>query len=198
MNTLILRHERFTGILISFFAHAALLVLGSFLVSQPIEYAVDFGSGGVEIDLTAAPTEEPSTEAPAPAVQDEMPEAASAVAQPRESQTRTEPLEGKDKVTFHSPGGALTDAKPDYLRNRAPAYPLEARQKNQEGLVVLRVAVGHDGWVKNIRVDDPSGHELLDASALSAVRKWRFLPAKTGGIPVESEVLVPVRFSLKD
>ena len=34
----------------------------------------------------------------------------------------------------------------------------------------------------------------LDDSALATVRDWRFSPAKKYGVPIEYEVLVPIRF----
>jgi periplasmic protein TonB len=37
----------------------------------------------------------------------------------------------------------------------------------------------------------------LDRSALSAVRRWRFEPARRGAQPIETWVQVPVRFELK-
>jgi protein TonB len=42
---------------------------------------------------------------------------------------------------------------------------------------------------------ESSGHAVLDASALDTVRtRWRFVPARRDGIPVEDSVQVPIRF----
>ncbi|MGZ8200307.1 MAG: energy transducer TonB family protein, partial [Methylosarcina sp.] len=37
-----------------------------------------------------------------------------------------------------------------------------------------------------------------DESAMEAVKKWRFIPARRGDNPVASSVVVPILFSLND
>lgn len=94
-------------------------------------------------------------------------------------------------------GGAVS-AKPNYLRNPPPPYPSEARKNKQEGKVVLQVRVNDRGTVDSLSLKQSSGFPLLDESALTAVKNWKFYPAKIGGISVESNVVVPVRFRLED
>ena len=83
-----------------------------------------------------------------------------------------------------------------YLSNPRPDYPEEARQKHQEGVVMVSVEVGTDGSGSDVTLARSSGFPLLDAAALQAVRRWRFEPAQVAGLPVSSRVEVPVRFSL--
>ncbi|WNV06005.1 energy transducer TonB [Candidatus Methylospira mobilis] len=83
-----------------------------------------------------------------------------------------------------------------YLNNPKPVYPSLARSQHWEGLVLLRVYVSADGECGELSVQQSSGHELLDESALSAVKKWRFVPAKRGDIPQASWVTVPIKFQL--
>jgi periplasmic protein TonB len=93
-------------------------------------------------------------------------------------------------------GGEL--ARPNYATNPKPPYPLMARRMGVEGMVVLRVFVREDGRVGEVAVSQSSGFKLLDQSALKTVRdRWRFLPARLDGEPVESWVEVPIRFVLK-
>jgi protein TonB len=64
-----------------------------------------------------------------------------------------------------------------------------------EGTVVLRVVVAADGTPTSVVVLQSSGSEILDTSALETVRtRWRFVPARRNGIPVEDSVQVPIRF----
>jgi protein TonB len=50
-----------------------------------------------------------------------------------------------------------------------------------------------------VSVKQSSGFPLLDDSATSTVRgRWRFIPARHDGVPVESRVTVPIRFRLTD
>ena len=83
------------------------------------------------------------------------------------------------------------------LQNAPAKYPERARQMDWQGRVVLKVQVLPNGSAGSVLIAESSGHELLDDSALEAVRKWKFIPAKKDGIAVESYVNVPVNFKLK-
>ncbi len=88
-------------------------------------------------------------------------------------------------------------AHADYARNPPPAYPAIARRRAQQGTVTVSVLVGADGSVERAEVEESSGFETLDDAALETVRsRWRFVPARHGGLAVESWVLVPIRFAL--
>jgi len=87
-------------------------------------------------------------------------------------------------------------ARPDYLKNPEPAYPLAARRRRQEGLVLLAVTVTPQGRTARLEVKQSSGFSLLDQAAVQAVRDWEFEPARIGPIAVASEIEVPVRFKL--
>ncbi len=88
-------------------------------------------------------------------------------------------------------------ARPSYAENPKPIYPQEAREKGYEGEVVLRVEVLSNGRVGQIEVRESSGHELLDRSALTTVKQWRFIPAKKGDIAIPLWVNIPIKFRLQ-
>ena len=85
-----------------------------------------------------------------------------------------------------------------YLRNPAPRYPLAARRAGEQGTVTLKVLVASDGLPQRVEVEKTSGSSRLDAAALDAVKRWRFVPARRGSTPIESWVLVPVVFRLEN
>ncbi|WP_367156092.1 TonB family protein [Methylomonas sp. HYX-M1] len=89
------------------------------------------------------------------------------------------------------------DSNAAYLNNPKPDYPLSARQRGWQGTVVLRVLVAADGRAEQVNVQRSSGHEVLDESALDAVRDWRFVPAKRGDVAEPSWVSIPIVFSLR-
>jgi len=89
-------------------------------------------------------------------------------------------------------------ATPDYLKNPEPPYPLTARRRHQEGLVLLVVKVNAQGRADTVAVKNSSGFAVLDDAARQAVRGWEFKPARIGAFAVESEIEVPVRFKLTD
>jgi protein TonB len=83
------------------------------------------------------------------------------------------------------------------LRNPPTRYPRLALERQWEGRVLLRVQVHADGSPGDIRVEQSSGHELLDEAAVTQVGQWRFLPARRGDQTVASSVIVPIEFKLK-
>ena len=91
--------------------------------------------------------------------------------------------------------GARFDA--DYLKNPAPPYPPQSRRIGEEGKVILRVFVTTDGGAQQVEIKTSSGSDRLDESAQRTVRRWKFIPARRGGITVESWVLVPIVFKLE-
>ena len=91
--------------------------------------------------------------------------------------------------------GARFDA--GYLKNPAPPYPPQSRRIGEEGKVILRVFVTAEGGAQQVEIRTSSGSDRLDESAQRTVRRWKFIPARRGGIAVESWVLVPIVFKLE-
>lgn len=85
-----------------------------------------------------------------------------------------------------------------YLNNPAPAYPAVARRRGIEGQVVVRAEVQADGTCTRVELKQTSGHALLDQTALSAVKKWRFIPARKGSQAIAAWVDVPITFKLEN
>lgn len=84
----------------------------------------------------------------------------------------------------------------DYLDNPAPQYPTRARRRGEEGRVLLQVQVDARGLPQQVEIHEGSGHASLDAAALEAVRRWRFVPARRGDEAIAASVLVPIQFQL--
>jgi protein TonB len=93
-------------------------------------------------------------------------------------------------------GGTYSDA--GYRFGALPAYPDSERTSGREGVVTVRVLVGKDGRPVSVVVRNTSGHADFDNAALEAVRKWKFFPARRGGIAVAGFFDVRVRFHLDD
>ncbi len=185
---------------LSLAVHLLIFSLVGISLISPTQFGVDKGDGGIEVDLVAASVEtspqeiiEPQIEAKSDFVQEEM-----VKPQPVLKNEPTVASVGKDQVTVQSSGGAITESKPDYLKNPAPVYPDAARRRGQEGVVILTVLVDKTGHPQKVDISKSSGSTLLDKSAVEAVGKWTFQPAKLGAIPVESQVDIPIRFLLKE
>ena len=96
-----------------------------------------------------------------------------------------------------SGGDGSGGARVAYGTNPLPPYPLVARRLGKEGVVLLEVLVAPDGRAADVRMIRSSGFAPLDESAVTTVReRWRFVPARRDGVPVESRVTVPIRFRL--
>src|SRR5205809_1515352 len=173
------------------------------------------GGGGVASASAAAAASEPAP-APAPA----SPAAPQATPRPRAAAGARRPPpppvpppEGpapggggaSDGVAAASGGGGGDGSGGDgsggarvaYGTNPLPPYPLVARRLGKEGVVLLEVLVAPDGRAADVRVLRSSGFAPLDDSAVTTVReRWRFIPQRRGGVPVESRVTVPIRFRL--
>ena len=75
-----------------------------------------------------------------------------------------------------------------------PVYPPLARAARIQGAVVIRAVISRNGTIENLQT--LSGHPMLVAAALDAVRQWRYRPYILNGDPVEVETQVTVNFSL--
>jgi protein TonB len=82
--------------------------------------------------------------------------------------------------------------------NRKPEYPAMSRRYEEQGTVVLRVLVKADGTVGAVEIKSSSGYPLLDESAKSTVRTWRFNPATSDGQPIAEWYQVPIPFKLQN
>lgn len=85
----------------------------------------------------------------------------------------------------------------DYLHNPKPVYPALSRRMSEEGKVLLKVRVSAQGTALDVAISKSSGFPRLDAAAVDAVTRWRFVPARRGDEPVDSSVVVPITFALE-
>jgi TonB family protein len=122
--------------------------------------------------------------APAPAAASPAPTAAVAPAKPAAAPGKPPVLEVP----------AAEQAK-KIIRQNAPDYPVLAARMGLSGKVVLDVRIAPNGEVASVR--PVSGHSMLSASAVSAVRTWLYEPTLVNGIPAEVHTEVEVNFTLK-
>jgi protein TonB len=76
----------------------------------------------------------------------------------------------------------------------APIYPPIAQSARVSGIVILEALIAEDGSVRGVKV--LRSVPLLDASAMEAVRQWRFTPTLLNGVPVQVIMTVTVNFNL--
>ena len=79
----------------------------------------------------------------------------------------------------------------------APAYPAQAKRRQQQGTVWVEVRLDAQGQQVALQVLRSAGVPSLDQAALAAVQKWQFLPDLHNGIGVPSRVHIPIEFAIK-
>jgi protein TonB len=78
------------------------------------------------------------------------------------------------------------------LNDAGQFYPPEAIARGLEGEALVLIVIAPSGQVIAARLEESSGHRLLDEAALRAVRSLKSLPADA-----PREALLPVRFRLR-
>lgn len=84
---------------------------------------------------------------------------------------------------------------PDGIQGTAPKYPAAAAEQKLGGRVMLVVDLAADGSVTDAMVESAQPAGVFDASALQAVKSWKFNPQMEDGKPVAGRVRVPIDFS---
>lgn len=80
------------------------------------------------------------------------------------------------------------------IRQVTPVYPPLARQARIAGTVRLTAIISREGAIRNLQV--MSGHPLLTAAALDAVKQWLYQPTLLNEEPVEVITQIDVNFTL--
>jgi protein TonB len=75
-----------------------------------------------------------------------------------------------------------------------PSYPPIARAAHVSGTVVLHAIISKTGTITDLKV--VSGPEMLRASAVDAVRTWRYKPYILNGEPTEVDTTVSVNYNM--
>ena len=96
-----------------------------------------------------------------------------------------------------APRQARLDAPPKPKRNIKPDYPKGARQRGEQGDVILEIRVNAEGTVDDVKVAISSGFVELDEAAVRAAKAAKFSPAWSGREPVASTARLKLQFKLK-
>lgn len=69
---------------------------------------------------------------------------------------------------------------------------------NEQGQSLIKVFIGSDGQAQLAEVAKSSGYDRLDRAAVAAVKQWRFVPGKRGGVAEAMWYQVPINWKLRD
>jgi TonB family protein len=83
---------------------------------------------------------------------------------------------------------------PNKIKDVAPRYPDEAKDKRIQGIVILEAIIDAEGNVTHVRV--LRSIPALDQAAIDAVKQWKYEPTLMDGVPVPIVMTVTVGFAL--
>ena len=111
---------------------------------------------------------------------------------PRQSATGPAPEPGaRQTATLQRLSGQAARIAGEQMA-RELLYPVEAIERGQQGEALVLLFLDESGNAVAARLEESSGHALLDAAAVRAARTLRALPSSA-----PREALLPVRFRLR-
>jgi protein TonB len=171
----------------------------------PVAPAPVRASTPVDVNLTAAPLDQPSTIEPEPpallvASTDSVPGSfftgptATIPGPPAgKSSAPPEPTPAPPAGPVRVGGDIRPPARVSYV---PPVYPDIARAAHVEGTVKLEATIDEWGVVTNVVVRQSA--PMLDKAAIDAVSKWRYAPTRLNGQPIAIVMMVTVTFTLRN
>jgi protein TonB len=94
------------------------------------------------------------------------------------------------------PGPATRASPATLVFGPKPEYPASSILRGEVGTVLCTIQIGADGRVTDVAITRSSGHERLDRSAVDALRRWIFEPAKADDRAIPSRFVHQVVFRL--
>jgi protein TonB len=77
-------------------------------------------------------------------------------------------------------------------------YPSQAKAHHWEGKVILEAVIREDGTIMELRIEESSGHAILDQDALAVVKKASPLALKHSLGQPHITILVPISYNLEN
>ena len=102
-----------------------------------------------------------------------------------------------DGLKTRSTEEIATFIPPGHKRFFAPTYPLNAKQKGEEGWVIVNFMVDTHGKPYEISVVEYSDKEFINPT-LKALEKWKFEPALFEGKPIDAAATQSIIFLLRE
>jgi protein TonB len=102
-------------------------------------------------------------------------------------------LHGKGPSAPPPVGGDVKQAR--LTKSVAPIYPSLARTQHISGNVLIDALIDAQGNVTTMKV--LSGSPMLHQAALTAVKQWKYEPARLDGMPTSMHLTVTVQFRVQ-
>ena len=83
------------------------------------------------------------------------------------------------------------------VRTVPPHYPDTLKREGVAGVVSIKCTIDEKGNVTDPTVVKTT-NEAFSAPAIEALSKWKFKPAKRGGVAVSIKITIPIQFAVAD
>jgi protein TonB len=83
------------------------------------------------------------------------------------------------------------------VRTVSPKYPAALKTDGVSGVVSINCIIDEKGNVTEPKVVKTSNPAFAEP-AMEALSKWKFKPAKRGGVVVPIKITIPIQFSVND
>jgi len=83
------------------------------------------------------------------------------------------------------------------VRTVAPKYPADLEREGVTGVVSINCVIDEKGNVTEAKVLK-SSHPAFATPAVEALSKWKFKPAKRGGVVISIKITIPMQFNLSE
>lgn len=93
-------------------------------------------------------------------------------------------------------GQAGYSARLRALIERQKMYPEQAQERGQIGRTTVRLVVARDGRLEAVQLVQGSGHALLDAATMAAIRRAQPFPAMAEGAPPTASFTLALSYAL--
>ncbi len=97
-------------------------------------------------------------------------------------------------ATATAADNAEFDVRPTPVKTPPPDYPQSMKRDGISGMVAVKVEIDETGSVATCSVSK-SSNPAFEEAAMSAVKNWRFTPAKKNGNPVRISLVIPIKFN---
>lgn len=156
-----------------------------------------------------SPSRKPPTQSPRHKIRTQRPAAASPAgsATAKGKSGQGEAQANRAATAAGGTGGAAATAGRDTITDyrarvvahltRYKTYPEQARERGETGRNAVRITLARDGSVSVAVIASPSGHPLLDAATLAAVRRAQPFPAIPEGGPATFTLAIGLAYALR-
>lgn len=148
------------------------------------------------VEASSSASEGPTIPDPPPDVDVDADAAVRAPFRPTSEQRSTEELERGPTFTPFTVAPRIVNRE-EVVAAMEDEYPPLLRDAGIGGTVSVYFFLDEDGTVRDVRIDESSGHEALDRAALAVADVYRFTPALNRDRPVPVWVLFPITFAVR-